>query len=121
MILTQGHTQDSTCILFEDGGRRGLFTGDVVFYSGKIGLLNLEGCSLEEYRRDIHKLANLEIDMLLPGHGVFVLKNGQKHIKRAIFKLNDFVLPPSYFEDNEFAWDREYLRMMTEPEPTLTS
>lgn len=120
MVLTQGHTKDSTCISFEDEGKRGLFTGDVVFYSGKIGLLNLEGCALDDYRRDIHKLESLQIDMLLPGHGVFVLKNGQKHIKRAIFKLSDIVLPDSYFEENEFAWDREYLRFMTEPEQTVT-
>ena len=52
------------------------------------------------------------IDMLLPGHGVFVLRRGQKHIQRAIHKLNDFVVPPSFFEDNEFMWDREYLRTM---------
>lgn len=120
MVLTQGHTRDSTCIFFEDNGKRGLFSGDVVFYSGKIGLLNLEGCSLEDYRRDIHKLADLQVDMLLPGHSVFMLKNGQKHIRRAIFRLSDLMLPESYFEQNEFAWDREYLRLMTEPEQTTT-
>jgi glyoxylase-like metal-dependent hydrolase (beta-lactamase superfamily II) len=112
VISTAGHTKDSTCFLFEDNGSRGLLTGDVVFYSGKIGLLNLEGCSLSDYRRDIRKLESLDIDMLLPGHGVFVLRRGQKHIQRAIHKLNDFVVPPSFFEDNEFMWDREYLRTM---------
>ena len=113
VIHTAGHTIDSTCFLFEDNGRRGLLTGDVVFYGGKLGLLNLEGCSLSDYRRDIHKLANLGVDMLLPGHGVFVLRRGQNHIRRAIAKLSDFVLPESFFEDNEFVWDREYLRLMT--------
>jgi hydroxyacylglutathione hydrolase len=112
VISTAGHTKDSTCFLFEDDGRRGLFTGDVVFYSGKIGLLNLEGCSLSDYRRDILKLESLDIDMLLPGHGVFVLRRGQKHIQRAIRKLSDFIVPPSFFEENEFMWDREYLRTM---------
>ena len=73
MISTAGHTRDSTCMLFEDDGRRGLFTGDVIFYGGRLGLINLEGCSLDDYRRDISKLAGLRVDMLLPGHGVFVL------------------------------------------------
>jgi glyoxylase-like metal-dependent hydrolase (beta-lactamase superfamily II) len=108
MVHTQGHTKDSTCILLEDNGQRALFTGDYVFYAGLIGLLNLEGCSFDDYRRDIHKLANLSIDMLFPGHGVFVLRQGQKHIQRAIFKLSDFVLPPTFFETNIFAWEREY-------------
>ena len=112
VISTAGHTRDSTCFFFEEDGRRGLFTGDVIFYSGKIGLLNLEGCSLSDYRRDIRKLESLDIDMLLPGHGVFVLRRGQKHIQRAIHKLGDFIVPPSFFEENEFIWDREYLRTM---------
>jgi len=111
-IQVQGHTKDSTCFLFEDGSTRCLFTGDTVFYAGKIGLLNLEGCSLDDYRRDISKLADLKVDALLPGHGVFVLKRGQKHIDRAIHKLGDFVLPESFFEDNEFIWDREYLQTL---------
>ena len=108
MIHTQGHTKDSTCMLLEEDGRRALFTGDYLFYAGLIGLLNLEGCSFDDYRRDIHKLEKLAIDMLFPGHGVFVLRQGQKHIERAIFKLSDFVLPQTFFETNIFAWEREY-------------
>lgn len=112
MIQVQGHTKDSTCFLFEDDSTQCLFTGDTVFYAGKIGVLNLEGCSLEDYRRDISKLVDLKVDALFPGHGVFVLKRGQKHIQRAINKLSDFVLPESFFEDNEFMWDREYLQTL---------
>jgi hydroxyacylglutathione hydrolase len=107
-IGVQGHTKDSTCFLWEHGGRRALFTGDVVFYSGKIGLINAEGSSLDDYRRDMEKLANLNIDMLLPGHSVFVLRDGQKHIDRARRKLADFVLPETFFETNEFMWQSDY-------------
>ena len=114
MIVVQGHTKDSTCFLFEDSGKRGLITGDVVFYGGKLGLLNLEGFSMDDYRRDIHKLADLNIDMLLPGHGVFILRRGQSHIKRAVHKLGDFVMPETFFETNEFVWERDYLKVMTE-------
>ena len=104
MIHTQGHTKDSTCMLLEEDGKRALFTGDYVFHGGRVGLLNLEGCSLDDYRRDIHKLADLQIEMLLPGHNVFVLRNAQKHIRRAIKGLGDFSLPESFFEVNEFDW-----------------
>ncbi|MBI4551319.1 MAG: MBL fold metallo-hydrolase [Candidatus Latescibacteria bacterium] len=113
-IHVQGHTKDSICFLMSEDGNRALFSGDTVFYGGRIGLLNMEGCDLDDYRRDIHKLADLSIDMLLPGHGVFVLSRGQKHINRAIRKLSDFVLPESFFEMNEFMWDREYLQILNQ-------
>jgi hypothetical protein len=53
-------------------------------------------------------LADLRIDMLLPGHSVFVLRDGQKHINRALRKLADFVLPDMFFETNEFMWQSDY-------------
>jgi hydroxyacylglutathione hydrolase len=113
LISVQGHTRDSTCILWEVEGRRALFTGDVVFYAGLLGLINADGSSLEDYRRDLPKLAELQIDMLLPGHSVFVLRNGQKHINRALTKLKDFVLPESFFETNEFMWQSDYQSSLT--------
>ena len=113
-ILVQGHTKDSTCFFFLDNDKRGLLTGDVVFYGGRLGIQNLAGFSFDDYRRDIQKLGDMQIDMLLPGHGVFILRRGQKHIDRAMRKLGDFVMPETFFEENEFMWAREYLDVMTE-------
>ena len=107
-FLIQGHTQDSTCLLWESNGKRALFSGDVVFYGGALGIINAEGSSLAEYRRDMPKLANLGIDMLMPGHSVFILRDGQKHIDRALRKLSDFVLPDTFYESNEFMWQQDY-------------
>jgi glyoxylase-like metal-dependent hydrolase (beta-lactamase superfamily II) len=111
-ILVQGHTKDSTCLALDVNGRRVLFTGDVLFYAGKLGIINAEGASLEDYRRDIQKLADLNVDTLLPGHGVFILGGGQKHIDRGIRMLNDFVLPETFFETNEFTWQQDYQSSM---------
>lgn len=107
-IVVQGHTKDSTCFLWEHDDFRALFTGDVIFYGGTLGLINAEGSSLEDYRRDMRKLEGMGIDALLPGHSVFVLRNGQKHIDRALRKLSDFVLPDMFFETNEFMWQGDY-------------
>jgi hydroxyacylglutathione hydrolase len=107
-IGVQGHTKDSTCFLWDDGSTRALFTGDVIFYGGTIGLINAAGSNLEDYRRDIDKLADLHIDLLLPGHSVFVLRGGQRHIDRARRKLSDFVLPEMFFEPNEFMWQSDH-------------
>ncbi len=116
-IGVQGHTKDSTCFLWEVEGCRALFTGDVVFYGGLIGLINAEGSSLDDYRRDMEKLADLQIDILLPGHSVFVLRDGQKHINRARRKLSDFVLPDMFFESNEFMWQRDYAESLGDDKP----
>ena len=112
-IRVRGHTIDSTCYLLELDGKRALFTGDTIFYGGRIGLANMETCSMAHYREDIQKLADLEIDMLFPSHGVFIVARGQKHIDHAIFKLSDYLMPPTFFESTEFEWDREYLSLMT--------
>jgi glyoxylase-like metal-dependent hydrolase (beta-lactamase superfamily II) len=114
-IVVQGHTKDSTCLLWESDGRRALFTGDVVFYSGAIGLINAEGSSLDDYRRDMPKLSGLKIDALFPGHSVFVLRGGQRHIDRALRKLADFVLPEMFFETNEFMWQADYATSLGSP------
>lgn len=113
VIHTKGHTADSCCLLVDSANQRSIFTADTVFYGGKLGILNLEGCVLADYRKDIHKLAGLGVDQLFPGHGVFVLRRGQRHLDRAIHKLSDFVLPESFFEMNELMWDKEYLKLMS--------
>ena len=107
-ITVQGHTKDSTCYVCEIDGKKALFSGDVVFYAGLVGIINAPGCSLDDYRRDMPKIVGLGVDMLFPGHGVFILNNGQKHIDRAQRKLSDFVLPDTFFEGNEFMWEQDY-------------
>lgn len=94
-----GHTDDSVCYLVETAGLRALFTGDTVFFDGLVGLVNLPGCSIDAYRANIPKLANLSVDMLLPAHGVFVVRGGQSHVDAAIDQFWKHVrLPRSYFE-----------------------
>ena len=107
-IGVKGHTKDSTVFAWEMDGQRMMLTGDVVFYAGTLGITNAPGASLEDYRNDMPKLANLGIDVLLPGHSVFILRNGQKHIDRALHALADFVLPNTFFEGNEFMWAKDY-------------
>jgi len=39
---------------------------------------------MEGYRSDIGKLAGLGVDGLFPGHGMFTLSGGQRHLDVAI-------------------------------------
>jgi len=95
-IHTPGHSPGSTCYLLEHRGKRILFTGDVVFYDGEIGLLNYWGSNLADYRSYINRLANLSVDVLLPGHKLFTLRDGQQHIDRAISALKNLSVPPTF-------------------------
>lgn len=83
-----GHSEGHLCYFLEKDGRRILFSGDLVFAGGRVGLLNCPGSDLASYRQDIVKLSGLDIDVLLPGHHLPVLSGGQGHIERAIANLS---------------------------------
>ena len=91
-----GHSPDATCYLMETEGGAVFFTGDVVFFGGRIGLLNRSGSNLEEYRNSFPKIAALEFESLLPGHGVFVLKGGKRHVDLADAALKKLQPPPNF-------------------------
>lgn len=113
-LTVPGHSEATTAYLLEVDGRRALLCGDVVFANGVIGLINYPGSDLQHYREHIGRLEGLRVDALLPGHGMFTLGHGQRHIDLAIRRLRDgmFVppsigqhsisyLPPAGFEDRK--------------------
>ena len=91
-----GHSPDSTCFLMDTGAVAALFSGDVVFFGGRIGLLNRSGSNLEEYRNSFGRIASLEFDSLLPGHGLFVLRGGRGHVEQADGALKKLQPPPNF-------------------------
>lgn len=95
-IEVAGHSRHHTCYFTELAGRRVLLAGDAVLYGGSLLLQNIAECSLDDYRRDVPKLADLAVDVLLPGHGIFVLRHGQEHINRAIEALSGLVMPANF-------------------------
>jgi glyoxylase-like metal-dependent hydrolase (beta-lactamase superfamily II) len=91
-----GHSPDATCYLMKTVRGAVLFTGDVVFFGGRIGLLNRSGSNLEEYRKSFPRIAALDFKSLLPGHGVFILEGGKRHVilaDKALKRLQ----PPANF------------------------
>ncbi|MEZ5344955.1 MAG: MBL fold metallo-hydrolase [Pyrinomonadaceae bacterium] len=92
-IGVEGHSPDSVCYLFESAGVRNLFAGDVLFYGGIIGLINAPGSTLEGYRKDLLKLKGLNIDGLYPGHFLFTVTGGQRHIDAAIAECGKGTVP----------------------------
>ena len=94
-IQVPGHSPGSICYLLDLPSGRALFTGDVVFMNGVLGLLNHPDSHLEQYRESFHRLLGLEIDLLLPGHMLFFVRGGQRHLDRAAEALKGGFVPYS--------------------------
>ena len=92
-IEVDGHSPDSICYLIDIDGSRNLFAGDVLFYGGVIGLINAPGSNMDGYRKDLKKLAGLNVDGLFPGHMLFTVKDGQAHIDAAIEQCSKGSIP----------------------------
>jgi glyoxylase-like metal-dependent hydrolase (beta-lactamase superfamily II) len=92
-VAVEGHSPDSVCYLLEIDERRDLFAGDVLFYGGVIGLINAHGSTMDGYRQDLAKLAGLDIDGFFPGHYLFTVNGGQRHIDAAIDACSKGMIP----------------------------
>ena len=92
-IRVRGHSEDSHCLVTQLAGRRLLFAGDTLFYGGVLGVINRHDSGMQGYRSDLAKLGGLDVDALLPGHGLFTLTNGQRHIDQAIEQKGRGFLP----------------------------
>jgi glyoxylase-like metal-dependent hydrolase (beta-lactamase superfamily II) len=69
VISAPGHSPGSICIYWKE--RKALISGDVVF-DQSIGRTDLPGGQGALLKESIRKLATLDVDFLLPGHGEIV-------------------------------------------------
>ena len=83
VIRTPGHSAGGLCYWVRGEHRTYLFTGDTVFFGGKVLTLATDDCSVPALRDSIARLAQLEVDALLPGHLMFTLWGGQTHVAAA--------------------------------------
>ena len=95
-INVPGHSKGSLCYHLNLPEGNVLFSGDVVFANGLILVLNCDGSDLSDYRKYINRISNLNIDMLFPGHSLFILSEGQKHLDMAIESLGLLFIPKNY-------------------------
>lgn len=95
IIDTPGHCWGHLSLYFEADKRTYLFDGDCIFWGGRILLQNIYDCILQDYVESIKRLAELKIDVLLPGHGCFSLKNGKQHVDLAAQAIKKLGVPPN--------------------------
>ena len=94
-IHVPGHSSGSMCYLVRVPDGAALFTGDVVFMNGILGLLNHPDSHLDQYRASFERLMSLDVEMLFPGHMLFFLRGARRHIERAAEALQRGFVPYS--------------------------
>ena len=95
VLETPGHAAGSLCFVMKNQGKQILFSGDTVFFGGRILLQNISDCDLQAQLRSIERLSTLKIDVFLPGHQGFTLRDGQRHIDAAMAASKRLLVPPS--------------------------
>ena len=79
VIHTPGHTEGSICLY--DEKKRILFSGDTVFPGGVFG--NFPPGEGRTIFLSLEKLTNIDVDIILAGHGRPLFENGNQHIMKA--------------------------------------
>lgn len=95
-IETPGHSRGHVSYLMQYRGSKILFSGDLVFFGGKILLQNTWDCDLQAQIGSLKKLREARIDVLLPGHLTFSLRDGQRHIDAALKFIDGLLIPPNF-------------------------
>jgi len=76
---TPGHTRGSMCLY--NYKHKILISGDTVFPEGYYGRYDGPGGSLEAIISSLKKLTELDVEVMLPGHGPPVLEDANRHIE----------------------------------------
>lgn len=92
-ISTPGHAAGHLCYLAELDGTTALFSGDLVFTRGRVAILATPDTDVGELAASIRRVAALEPDALLPGHGTFALDKASAHLDAAITAFAMHQLP----------------------------
>lgn len=95
-LHTPGHSKFDTCFLMESSEWPSvLISGDTVLYGGKISMLSTSDFELGALASSMKKLAALDPEMLLPGHGQPALARAANHIRSANRIFENLGIPPN--------------------------
>jgi hydroxyacylglutathione hydrolase len=94
-IETPGHSRGHVSYLMQCNGSKILFGGDLVFFGGMVLLQNTWDCDLQAHISSLKKFREARLDVFLPGHLAFSLRDGQRHIDAALKCVDGLLIPPN--------------------------
>ena len=94
VVKADGHSQGHLAFLVDDGAGNALFSGDALFFGGRILLQNIWDCSLEESIATVKRFAELEFTQFFPGHVSISLQDGKRHVDAAMAHVTQLLPPP---------------------------
>lgn len=94
-INSPGHCAGHLCWIMDNGQQRILFSGDCLFFDGKVSVQNLHDVSIGDYAATLSALNDEDFDVFLPGHGSISLSRGKRHIEMANKIFTSGLVPTS--------------------------
>lgn len=95
-IASPGHCDGHMVFLLVDKGRRIMFSGDCLFAGGCVSIQAIPDCRLDVYASTVKRLAQREVDAMLPGHGDAVLSEASVDVRRAADAFARLRLPQNF-------------------------
>jgi len=86
VLHTPGHTPG--CICLYDDEYKILFSGDTVFLDG-VGRYDFPYSSYSDLLESLERLAKIEVETLLPGHGYYATRDGSRYIRGNLMWLRE--------------------------------
>lgn len=97
IVATPGHCDGHISLLARSGKRADLFTGDSLFWRGRINIQPIPDCSPQESALSLERMAALgQVDGLFPGHGAFTISGANRHIDAAVGHIRALRMPPTF-------------------------
>jgi glyoxylase-like metal-dependent hydrolase (beta-lactamase superfamily II) len=94
-IATPGHAGGHLSFLARSSERQDLFSGDIVFWRGRVLVQPIPGCDVSAMAASIERLVEMgPIDGLFPGHGAVTLRGAVRHIGAAAEQFRALRMPP---------------------------
>jgi hydroxyacylglutathione hydrolase len=85
---TPGHSPGSICLYWPE--KKTLISGDVVFSGGE-GRTDLPGGDADQLKHSIQRLAELDVEIFLPGHGEILV--GRKKVTKNFDFIREHYFP----------------------------
>lgn len=99
VLETPGHSLfDLSFVVEDEDSEKLLFSGDTVFYDGKISMLLTKDFNIQELAKSVAKLNEVRANVLMPGHYHQALNHAQSHVGKAHQTFQSMGIPKNIVE-----------------------